>query len=473
MKGNKNIQIFIIFILVLGFMGTSLMSYLVSRTSVRNQIATKQLPLTSDNVYSEVQNDILKPIFISSLMASDTFLRDWIITGEQNPIKIEKYLKEIKYKYGVFSSFLVSDSTLSYYYGDGILKKVKENEIRDSWYFRVRNMKGDYEINVDPDMANHDNLTIFINYKVFDYKGKYLGATGVGLKVDKVNSIIGEYQKKYKSKIHFIDKNGEVRLSNNLQIGSQYRKDIVEYIESKEQNSKPYSYEQNGENIMVNIRYIPEFKWYLVVEQSDKDDTDILSKTLMLNSIITFLVISIVILIISNKWRKYQKELRNLALTDKLTGILNRQAFEIDSINLIENSLKREKRFSLMMFDIDNFKNVNDTYGHHKGDLVIKEVVSITKNRLNGNHKIYRWGGDEFIVLLENEGVDKSYIISELLRKDIEGNNFLKESEITVSVGLVEYQDEKDIDILLKKADKLMYISKSKGKNRVEKINIL
>lgn len=469
MKGNKNIQIFIIFILVLGFMGTSLMSYLVSRTSVRNQIATKQLPLTSDNVYSEVQNDILKPIFISSLMASDTFLRDWIITGEQNPIKIEKYLKEIKYKYGVFSSFLVSDSTLSYYYGDGVLKKVKENEIRDSWYFRVRKIKGDYEINVDPDMANHDNLTIFINYKVFDYKGKYLGATGVGLKVDKVNNIIKEYQEKYKSKIHFIDKNGKVVLSSNLKIGSQYHHDFLKYIDTREENKKPYFYKENGENIIVNIRYIPEFKWYLVVEQSDEQETNILSKTLMLNSIITFLVIAVVILIISNKWRKYQKELRELALTDKLTGISNRQSFEIDSNNLISNSLKKSEIFSLMMFDIDNFKNVNDTYGHHTGDLVIKEVVSITKNRLNKNHKIYRWGGDEFIVLLENESIRESYTISELLRKDIENNKFLKELKVTVSIGIVEYEQENEIDNLLKKVDQLMYKSKEKGKNRVEK----
>ncbi len=469
MKGNKNIQIFIIFILVLGFMGTSLMSYLVSRTSVRNQIATKQLPLTSDNVYSEVQNDILKPIFISSLMASDTFLRDWIITGEQNPIKIEKYLKEIKYKYGVFSSFLVSDSTLSYYYGDGVLKKVKENEIRDTWYFRVRKIKGDYEINVDPDMANHDNLTIFINYKVFDYKGKYLGATGVGLKVDKVNNIIKEYQEKYKSKIHFIDKNGKVVLSSNLKIGSQYHHDFLKYIDTREKNKKPYFYKENGENIIVNIRYIPEFKWYLVVEQSDEQETNILSKTLMLNSIITFLVIAVVILIISNKWRKYQKELKELALTDKLTGISNRQSFEIDSNNLISNSLKKSEIFSLMMFDIDNFKNVNDTYGHHTGDLVIKEVVSVTKNRLNKNHKTYRWGGDEFIVLLENEGIRESYMISELLRKDIENNKFLKELKVTVSIGIVEYEQENEIDNLLKKVDQLMYKSKEKGKNRVEK----
>lgn len=469
MKGNKNIQIFIFIILIVGFMGTSLMSYIVSRSSIRNQIATKQLPLTSDNVYSEVQNDILKPIFISSLMASDTFLRDWIINGEQNATKIEKYLKEIKYKYGVFSSFLVSDKTLNYYYGNGILKKVSDGEIRDSWYFRIKNMKGNYEINVDPDMANHDNMTIFINYKVFDYKGDYLGVTGVGLKVDKVNTIIGTYQKKYNSKIHFIDKKGSVRLSSNLKIGSQYRKGIVEYIESRKSSPKIYSYKQNGENIIVNMRYIPEFKWYLIVEQSDKDETDILYKTLMLNSIITFLVISIVIFVISIKWRKYQMELKDLALTDKLTNIFNRQAFEIDSVRLIENSTKKSKAFSLIMFDIDNFKNVNDSYGHHTGDLVIKRTILLTKSELKNNHKIYRWGGDEFIVILENEGLDTSYFISDLIRKKIEEDKFLRDFEVTISIGLVEYMQESNIDTLLNRADKLLYISKEKGKNRIEK----
>lgn len=462
LKTNKTLQIFIISVLLIGFMGTSVISYMVSRSSIRSQIINKQLPLTSDNVYSEVQNDILKPIFISSLMASDTFLRDWVIKGEKDPKEIERYLKEIKNKYGVFSSFFVSDATLNYYYPEGLLKKIKENEIRDLWYFRVKQMATDYEVNVDPDMANHDNLTIFINYKVFDYNKKYLGATGVGLKVDKVNNVISEYQKKYKSNIHFVDKNGKIRLSSNLPIG-------VEYDQKISANVSSYSYEKNGENILANVRYIPEFKWYLVVEQSDTDDVKILSKTLILNLLITFLISSIIIVIITKKWMKYHNELQTLALTDKLSGVLNRQSFEVDSNILIEKSRNNTHFFTLMMFDIDNFKIVNDTYGHNKGDEVIKTIVTIAKDNFRKSDKIYRWGGDEFIVLFDGKSLDEAYDLVEIFRKDIENHVFLKGLKVTISGGVAQYQKEENIDFILKKVDEYLYKSKLLGKNRIEK----
>ena len=142
--------------LVAGFLATSLVGYLVSMKSMRDGIGNQALPLTGDTIYSEIQKDILRPVFISSLMAHDTFVRDWIIGGEEGTEKITRYLNEIKQKYGVVTSFLVSEKSRKYYYADGVLKTVREDEPRDAWYFRVRQMKPDYETNVDPDMANRD-----------------------------------------------------------------------------------------------------------------------------------------------------------------------------------------------------------------------------------------------------------------------------------------------------------------------------
>ncbi|WP_245546527.1 hypothetical protein [Ilyobacter polytropus] len=158
-------------ILVVGFLSVSLTSYFVSLSSLRKEIRENQLPLTSDNIYSEIQRDFLQPVYTSSLMAMDTFLRDWVISGEKDETKIVKYLREIKMKYNTFTSFFVSDRSYKYYHTDGILKKVSRNSSRDEWYFRVQNMKNDYEINVDPDMANNDTMTIFVNYKVYGYNG--------------------------------------------------------------------------------------------------------------------------------------------------------------------------------------------------------------------------------------------------------------------------------------------------------------
>ena len=85
---KKKMMTLLIILLSVGFVGTSVISFIISRTSLVNLIRTNQLPLTSDNIYSEIQRDLLQPIFISSLMANDTFLRDWVITGEKSPEKI-------------------------------------------------------------------------------------------------------------------------------------------------------------------------------------------------------------------------------------------------------------------------------------------------------------------------------------------------------------------------------------------------
>src|SRR5471030_1429938 len=115
--------------------------------------------------------------------------------------------------YGAYTAFFVSNSSLTYYHAKGVLKQIKADEPRDAWYFRVRDMKEPYEINVDPDMANKDNLTFFINYKVYDYKDQFIGAAGVGLTVDAVIKLIDKYQQRYQRSVYFVDTFGRLVLT--------------------------------------------------------------------------------------------------------------------------------------------------------------------------------------------------------------------------------------------------------------------
>ena len=105
-------------ILLSGFFLTNVISYQASKKSVKTSIIENSLPLARDNIYSEIQKDLARPIFVSSLMANDTFLKDWILAGEKDPAHIQKYLLEIKDKYQFFSSFFVSDITQNYYHLD-------------------------------------------------------------------------------------------------------------------------------------------------------------------------------------------------------------------------------------------------------------------------------------------------------------------------------------------------------------------
>ena len=317
-KKNTRLITVISFLLIAGFMATSLTSYYVSRKSLRSEISVSELPLTSDNIYSEIQRDILRPVFISSLMSNDTFLRDWVINGENDATNITKYLKEIKTKYNTFTSFFVSDKTKNYYYGEGILKQVSQKEERDVWYFRVRDMKQEYEINVDRDLANKDEMTIFVNYRVYDYNGNYIGATGVGLTVKAVKDLIEKYQEKYDRNIFFVDKNGDIRLSSskfpkNLKNVSQleHHKNFKNVIGSR--TEAYYIYENaDGETIHANVRFIHEFGWYLIVEQSEHEMTRQIYNTLIINLAVCALITVVVLSLVALSVNAYQKRIETL-----------------------------------------------------------------------------------------------------------------------------------------------------------------
>jgi hypothetical protein len=200
-------------LLLAGFLANSISIYYVSRDNVRRTISDSSLPLTSDNIYSVIQRDLLRPIFISSMMANDAFLRDWTLAGEQDVGQMQRYLDEIRREYGTITSFFISESSRNYYYWGGVLKQVDPQEPRDVWYFRVRDMQEPFEINVDYDMANRDTMTIFVNYRVYDYNQNFIGAAGTGLTVNRVNQLIEEYEETLRAGDLFVDGEGRIVLS--------------------------------------------------------------------------------------------------------------------------------------------------------------------------------------------------------------------------------------------------------------------
>ena len=227
MQNNRTLLVAALTLLIgLSFLATNLLSYFVAHDSLSNQITENALPLTSDNVYSEIQRDLIRPVFISSLMANDTFVRDWIINGEKDSTKITKYLEEIQKEYNAVTAFFVSEATRKYYHSTGVLKTVKPDDPQDKWYFRVQQMKKDYEVNVDVDTSDEHSITIFINYRIYDYQQRYVGVVGVGLALDTVKQTIESYQKRYERRIYFVDKQGEITLHGQHFIGTKNIKNV-------------------------------------------------------------------------------------------------------------------------------------------------------------------------------------------------------------------------------------------------------
>jgi diguanylate cyclase (GGDEF)-like protein len=475
-KKEKRIMLLVSLLLIFGFLATSLASYFVSLSSLRKEIEENALPLTSDNIYSEIQRDLLRPIFISSLMASDTFVRDWVLDGEKDPERMIRYLKEIQAKYNTFTCFFVSEKTRIYYQTNGILKRVQSDDPRDHWYFRVRQMQPDHEINVDPDMANRDAMTIFINYKVYDYAGNYIGATGVGLTVNAVKTLIDAYQSRYDRDIFFVDRQGNVALSSIAFEGMGSRLQEMEGLQKMADriihaDQLTLSYEREGDTVHLNTRHIKEFDWILLVEQTEAAAIRQVNRALLVNLAICALITTLVLFIMNRALSGYQRTLKILASTDHLTGALTRNAFDSLFSHARLDCQRTDKSLSMILFDLDNFKKINDTFGHLAGDAVLQEISRRAREVCRAADMFLRWGGEEFLLLLPACDEKNAFRVAEKLRKRIESPPLhFGDLEIwmTASFGVTQYIPGEDVELLFARVDQALYTAKSSGRNRTE-----
>ncbi|MCH8553183.1 MAG: GGDEF domain-containing protein [Natronospirillum sp.] len=166
---------------------------------------------------------------------------------------------------------------------------------------------------------------------------------------------------------------------------------------------------------------------------------------------------------------RYQDALRS-ALTDPLTGVGNRLS--------LSNALKRElelcrrydRELSILLLDIDRFKTVNDLFGHHVGDQVLKTVADITCQSLRDADSVYRLGGEEFLVLMSNTSLEDATNIGDRIRRNIVHCEIGPGSrpDITVSMGAAAYKAGMTTDTLIQAADKAMYKAKHNGRNQVQ-----
>lgn len=162
-------------------------------------------------------------------------------------------------------------------------------------------------------------------------------------------------------------------------------------------------------------------------------------------------------------------ELEISSTTDPLTELYNRR-YMLRKIDLERERFKRStKPFSIIITDIDHFKEINDTYGHDCGDYVLKELAILMKNLLRKVDFIARWGGEEFLMLLTETDVSEALIMAERLRNQIASHTFFFHEhalKVTMTFGISEYQDEPTMEDAFKRADRGLYQGKNNGRNQ-------
>jgi len=216
---------------------------------------------------------------------------------------------------------------------------------------------------------------------------------------------------------------------------------------------------QDTKNLYEIIKHTAESQYLNILNSLDnlQKYKHVINQTFIFIDISIIVLSVLIIILLENK--RHKNHLEEASFKDYLTDTYNRRKFYE-----IAASLPSDKTHSLIMLDIDHFKQINDNYGHDKGDFVLKEVADIIRHNIRKNDYIFRWGGEEFIILLKNTDLEGGMKVVEKLKNDIESHDF-QGLKITSSFGICE--TNKITNDTLQKLDEALYESKRKGRNRI------
>ena len=457
----------------LGFLATTLSSYYTSRTALRENIISTELPLVSNAVYGEVRNDLLRPIEVARALSSDVFLHDWISRGEHDPRLVSRFLSDIRAQNHTTSAFFVSERTQTYYDQDGVFEQMDPRHKTSAWFYLFRDSGRPWEVVIDP-----DRKTMFVNCRVSDDQGRFAGVVGIGITVEQLLLLIDNYQRLFDRTLYFVDGNRNLVLtgaSGQLASSRGVAIDQVAALAPLGQQLMPlrdgtFDYAFNSEQHYVNVRFIAELNWYLLVDKHDSDLMEPVRRTLWVNLLVCLGVTALVLSLVGWVTRRYLRHIETLTLKDPLTGLLNRRGFTLLAEQALLESRREGLHSWLMMIDLDHFKAINDSSGHLGGDAVLVAFANCLKATLRASDIVSRWGGEEFIVVVKGATLETAKALAEKIRGHAQmwkvDHGGLQLS-FTVSLGLAQGHAADTLATIINNADQGLYAAKRAGRNRV------
>lgn len=266
----------------------------------------------------------------------------------------------------------------------------------------------------------------------------------------------------------FIELEGTRSIPVFGELGGEYRKMLQELKTEWEQQKRVIALFRNGVAQRAQLLEQSERSWKTANHLVDfaQHTAERQLHFMKLVFYILGLNMAITLLVIWHVRNYLQKKLEFLASHDALTRILNRYSFN----KILSNEVMRSRRYksvlSLVVFDIDRFKLVNDTFGHRTGDLVLRNVTKAVSARIRENDLFFRIGGEEFAVLAVESDVENATLLAERLRKIVELTDFKEVGRITISLGVAQLIQEESEESFFHRADKALYAAKQAGRNR-------
>ena len=460
-------------IIGLGFLIATFASYYASRETIRNTIIRTELPLTADVISSELQKDLVRLVQVASAMAEDPLLLDWVDQGERSTQLITRYLQAIKTRYDTSNAFFASSRSQMYYTDDGA-QPMQPDEAAHRWFYNFGVAGTPWEIVVDV-----RRLTMFLNYRMNATDGTFLGVAGVGLSLDRMRRLMDDYQQRYQRTIYFVDSQRRIVVDGSEASAvamprGTHLDDIPALNDLTQQlpelRTGSFLYQSEGEQHFINIRYIPELNWYLMVDKRESGVMAPVRRTLWINLLICFGVMAIVLGLVGSISRRYLQRIEAMATHDALTELLNRHGFSLVAEQAVLEAKRQRSDLCVLILDLDHFKSFNDTYGHLGGDFLLRSFARLLARQIRQSDLISRWGGEEFVIMFKDTDLATALALAEKIRAATEAATFDFDGvplRATVSIGTAQLPSDGNLESLLDDADRALYRAKNGGRNRV------
>lgn len=462
-------------ILIISF-GFSTIISLVSLSSLISKNDEEESIIYANQISNEITATFSEPRAVS-LSFDNTFIHEVLenfdaYTEEEFSDILSKYLLDKVEDFDYDTGFIVPANNYGYYTEHGFLKVLEPTNPDDDWIFNFLKSGKDYELNLDNDQANGNRTTVFINCKMTDEEGKFIGACGVGLTLDDISKTLEKYETLEGYSLVLADKDGNITVSSAELDGQITDKasahqgivsdELVDVIKNYDK-SKSYEYVTLDKNSFFIVKYIPDCDWYLIIDYEGGNIPSV--STILLRNMVACFVSLVVVLVATNAIISYSenrsKKYKDEAERDMMTGLKNRREYErkleeFRKIRLYEN-------VTVISLDVNGLKYVNDNVGHAAGDELIKGSASLIDDFFKDIGYTYRTGGDEFMVLID-KCVDDPEKLEEDFKAKVATWKGKLIDEIHISIGVARGVDYLDgsIEDLLKAADKAMYIDKAK-----------
>lgn len=419
---------------------------------------------------NEVSNaviDVFSEAIAVSQSMNNTFIRDFLknerkLSMQEQSSLLRRYLSDIVYKFGYSTAFMADAKTMAYYSEHGYSKTIDVDNPDDDWYLAFKESGNAYELNVDNDQANYNRLTIYINMRILDNSGNFLGVCGVGVPMKQVMTLLQSLEAQSDISIKLVSPDGIVRVARSGQLVFQRTEEELRAMLKKYDYNQMYYYEQKKEDGYTIVKYIPECDWFAVIDYEGGKTS--VTSTMLFKNLMTCLIILLAVLVLVNfilsRFTKHTERFVEEALEDSLTGLKNRRSYALEIEKL--NKLQSLQNVSVATMDINGLKLTNDSFGHTAGDDLLKGAANAMRAYFGKNGwMLFRTGGDEFIAITVNEVPDKDTIIADfkLQLKDFH-HELIKDLSVSIGVAKACENQITSVEELIKIADKKMYSDK-------------